>query len=314
MRNHYGEDAIIDLICLAKSQPAAQLISGLNHCHVIERGTGEILNDLKTREYHYLLDVHGTVRSRSLAKGLGIMTLTIDKQWFQRWSLIRGLRREAVTHHVDRSLALLKPFGIPTADPDTHAWGTLNLKEDLPEEVRAFGGRFAVVGLGSSQRGKHLSNQVIESAMNACRERSWKVVLVGGQDVVERAASWSTDDGNVIDGTGSWSLGQVAKCIQAAQALISGDTATMHLGAAVNTPTLSVWGCTKPGLGLHAWHPHEASRNILPLRNGTHDHRPCSKHGASCRFTSSNDSMHPSRCSQAVDAQEVANWVLALPG
>ena len=119
---------------------------------------------------------------------------------------------------------------------------------------------------------------------------------------------------NVIDGTGSWSLGQVAKCIQAAQALISGDTATMHLGAAVNTPTLSVWGCTKPGLGLHAWHPHEASRNILPLRNGTHDHRPCSKHGASCRFTSSNDSMHPSRCSQAVDAQEVANWVLALPG
>lgn len=313
MRNHFGDDAIIDLICLAKSQPAAQLISGLNHCHVIERGTGEILKDLKTREYHYLLDVHGTVRSRSLAKGLNIMTLTIDKQWFQRWLLIRGLRREAVTHHVDRSLALLKPFGIPAPHPSNHAWGALNLKEGLPEAVRGLDSHFAAVGLGSSQRGKHLSDQVIETVLQACRERAWKVVLVGGQDVVERAASWSANDDNVIDGTGLWSLSQVAKCIEAAQALISGDTATMHLGAAVNTPTLSVWGCTKPGLGLHAWHPHEASRDILPLRNGTHDHRPCSKHGASCRFTSSHDPMHPNRCSQAVDAREVADWVMALP-
>ena len=314
MRNHFGQDAIIDLICLAKSQPAAQLISGLNHCHVIERGTGEILNDLKTREYHYLLDVHGTVRSRSLAKGLGIMTLTIDKQWAQRWLLIRGLRQEAVAHHVDRSLALLKPFGIPAPDPSNHAWGALNLKEGLPEEVHGFDGHFAVVGLGSSQRGKHLSDEAIEATLEACRKRAWKVVLVGGHDVVERASSWSTNDDNVVDGTGLWSLAQVAKCIEAAQALISGDTATMHLGAAVNTPTLSVWGCTKPGLGLHAWHPHEASRNILPLRNGTYDHRPCSKHGASCRFTSSHNPMHPSRCSQAVDAREVADWVLALLG
>ena len=314
MRNHFGEDATIDLICLAKSLPAAQLISGLNHCHVIERGTGEILKDLKTREYHYLLDVHGTVRSRSLAKGLNIMTLTIDKQWIQRWLLIRGLRQEGVMHHVDRSLALLKPFGIPAPDASTHPWGTLNLKENLPEEVRGLGGHFAVVGLGSSQRGKHLSDRVIQSALQACRQRSWKVVLVGGQDVVERATSWSTNDDNVINGTGLWSLGQVAKCIQTSQALISGDTATMHLGAAVNTPTLSVWGCTKPSLGLHAWHPHEASRNILPLRNGSYDHRPCSKHGASCRFTSSQDPMHPSRCSQAVDAREVADWVRALQG
>ena len=93
LRREFGENATVDLICLKRSMPAASLLSGLNQVHAIERGTGEVLETLKGMQYHHLLDMHGSVRSRSLAKSLDALTFQVDKQWWNRWCLTRGLRR-----------------------------------------------------------------------------------------------------------------------------------------------------------------------------------------------------------------------------
>jgi len=61
------------------SLPAAELLSGLNQVHAVERGTGEVAAALKARNYDYLLDLHGTVRSRSLARALDVLTLSVDR-------------------------------------------------------------------------------------------------------------------------------------------------------------------------------------------------------------------------------------------
>jgi len=92
LRRKFGEDATVDLICLKRSMPAASLLSGINQLHAIERGTGEVLKALKDVHYHHLLDMHGSVRSWSLAKSLDALTFQVDKRWWNRWCLTRGLR------------------------------------------------------------------------------------------------------------------------------------------------------------------------------------------------------------------------------
>lgn len=314
LRQEFGENATVDLICLKRSMPAASLLSGLNQVHAIERGTGEVLEALKGMQYHHLLDMHGSVRSRSLAKSLDALTFQVDKQWWNRWCLTQGLRREPVAPFVDRCLDAVKAFNLPKPAPDAWgeaAWGTMRLEGALPH---ALTGRkdLLVLSLGSSQPGKHLSDDVVEATIAAAEDQKQTVVLVGGSDVQPRCEALAARHQSVLNGAGRWTLTEVALAIREANALVSGDTATMHLGAALGVPTLAVWGCTRPTLGLAPWRPHPQSDSILPQRPA--QARPCSKHGATCRHTSSKDPMDPKRCGQLVDPEGVRAWIQEVVG
>ena len=97
MRRRFGEDAVLDLVCLSRCAEAANLLSEINQVHVVERGTGEVLEALRERNFDYLMDFHGNVRSRSLARSLDVLTFTVDKQAWNRWQLIKVFGRPPVT-------------------------------------------------------------------------------------------------------------------------------------------------------------------------------------------------------------------------
>ena len=80
---------------------------------------------------------------------------------------------------------------------------------------------------------------------------------------------WPSSTNHVVSHAGQWTLGESALAIQHADAVVSGDTVTMHLAAAVGTPLASVWGCTRPSLGLSAWRPHPQSLDLTPGQSRT---------------------------------------------
>ena len=308
MRHRFGEDAVLDLVCLSRCAEAAQLLSELNQVHLVERGTGEVLEALRERNFDYLMDFHGNVRSRSLARSLDVLTFSVDKQAWNRWRLIRGLRKTPVPSFIERCFQCLRPFDVepPSQErwgPD--AWGHLNLPEhpDMAELTRGQ----VVVSLGSSHPGKHLSHAIVDTAIQAAQQSSRRVVLVGGHAEQPRAEMLAEQHNHVLSRAGHWSLGESALAIQHADAVVSGDTVTMHLAAAVGTPLASVWGCTRPSLGLSAWRPNPHSMDLTP--RDSHG-RPCSKHGATCRHTRSSDPFHSDRCAQQVSADDLADWML----
>ena len=101
----------------------------------------------------------------------------------------------------------------------------------------------------------------------AAQQSNRGVLLVGGKTEQPRADVLAEQHTNVHARAGQWSLGQSALAIEHADAVVSGDTVTMHLAAALGTPLASVWGCTRPSLGLSAWRPHpKASISHLHLR------------------------------------------------
>ena len=308
LRNTYGQDALIELVCLKRSLPAAKLIAGLNAVHHVERSTSEVLDVLKVRAFDFLLDMHCSVRSRSLSRGLGIMTLSVNKKNWHRWLLTRGWRNDPVMPFVDRCLNVIKPFGINSPDTSAygmHAWGPLSIPS-----VPSLPSTYMVLGIGSSQSGKHLSQGIIDEIVQAATLLGCTVVLVGGKTEEERATNIMDQYPQILSQVGIWSLGQTSAAIAHAQAVVTGDTVTMHLSSALGVPTATIWGCTRPSLGLAAWRSNPKSIDILPTRDA--QSRPCSKHGASCRFTRSKNPFHPQRCSQQVDAKKASQWLVEI--
>ena len=304
LRATYGQDAVVDLVCMDRCRQAAELLSGIDVVHTVERGTGEVLEALREREFDYLLDLHGTVRSRSLARNLDVLTFSVDKQAWNRWRLIRGWRSVPVSSFVDRCLDVLRPFGITPPRPELwgpDAWGALRphaATDDLPPAD-------LVIGLGSSHPGKHLSNAVVEAALHASRHVC--VVLVGGEAERARAEELAAQHTHARAVAGDWDLAQTTHAISHASAVVTGDTVTMHLAAASGRPTAAVWGCTRPSLGLAGWRTHPDSIEVIP--DVAAPHKPCSKHGATCKHTRSEDPFHPDRCSQQVDPAAITSWL-----
>ncbi len=304
LRATYGEEAVVDLVCMARCRQAAELLSGIDVVHTVERGTGEVVDGLREREFDYLLDLHGTVRSRSLARSLDVLPFSVDKQAWNRWRLIRGWRSVPVSSFVDRCLDVLRPFGITPPRPESwgpEAWGALRPSEAMDDMPAAD----LVIGLGSSHPGKHLSNTVVEAALHASQHV--RVVLVGGEAERARAEQLAAQHPHARAVAGDWDLAQTTHAISHARAVVTGDTVTMHLAAATGRPTAAVWGCTRPSLGLSSWRPHPDSSDVLPDVKAPN--KPCSKHGAKCKRTRSEDPFHPDRCSQQVDSVSITSWL-----
>lgn len=304
LRATYGEEAVVDLVCMARCRQAAELLSGIDVVHTVERGTGEVLDALREREFDYLLDLHGTVRSRSLARSLDVLPFSVDKQAWNRWCLIRGWRSLPVSSFVDRCLDVLRPFGITPPRRESwgpEAWGALRPSEVMDDMPPAD----LVIGLGSSHPGKHLSNAVVEAALQASQHV--RVVLVGGEAERTRAEQLASQHPHARAVAGDWNLAQTAHAISRARAVVTGDTVTMHVAAATGRPAAAVWGCTRPSLGLAGWRTHPDSIDVIP--DVAAPHKPCSKHGATCKHTHSEDPFHPDRCSQQVDPAKITSWL-----
>lgn len=98
-----------------------------------------------------------------------------------------------------------------------------------------------------------------------------RVVLAGGPDDAEVMAELRTRlNSPLIDAYGATnSLGQLAALIEAADALVAVDSAPMHVGVAVSTPTVAIFGPTDPEKLLPPGSVH------LPVQSGPLACRPC---------------------------------------
>ena len=273
LRIHYGKQAQIDFITLNKFKGAAYLISGIDTIHTFERSTSEISGGLKNLGYNYLIDLHSNIRSRALSRALNIVTFRVKKMNPKRISLVLGIDKKPVEHFIDRSLDLLEAFSI--RENASNPWGEINSSSpevELPES-------FIALAPGATYEGKQIPETTLDVI---CTKIDSKFVIVGGGDMVDLGSRLSEKfPEKVIDLCGKLSLGETSHIMKKARVAVGGDTGAMHLATAVGARLVSVWGCTRPSLGLAPWKANPQSKILLPLGRGS---RPCSRHGDKCRF------------------------------
>ena len=110
-------------------------------------------------------------------------------------------------------------------------------------------GRFAVIAPFTTRPQKHwFDERWAELAQRIAIERHLPVVVLGGPMDRERAAAIAARSPGLLNLAGQTSLGQCAALIARAHLLIGVDTGLTHLGTAMGTPTLALFGSTRPYL------------------------------------------------------------------
>jgi heptosyltransferase-2 len=160
-------------------------------------------------------------------------------------------------HHIDYYLNLLSGVGVPVAK--SAPWIYLLLEERLAARRRLIGLKRPAVAVnpgatyGSSKR--WLPERFARASMRVIEELDGSIVLTGGPSEADIAgeivrcmegSGLSQSDARLLQVAGKTSLRELAALISESDLLITNDSGPMHIGYAVGTPLVAVFGSTSP--------------------------------------------------------------------
>lgn len=248
-----------------------------------------------------LLDLHGTLRSLVLAtvwkgpvKRYPKFSLTRRLYGLTRWDAPRK-RLEAL--NVPQRYALAVEDAAPAPE-------ALRPRIALTDSELAVGrrlaaatgdeGPLAVLHPYATHAGKRWPTGHWEELASRLAAEGWRMAVVG-RDKDPVFAQDPPED--LTDYTNQTDIRQTCALVAAADALITADSGPMHLGTAVGTPTVALFGPT-----TKAWGFYPSGRRDTVLETPL-PCRPCSLHGGrGCR--------HGERCMHEITPESVTTAVL----
>jgi ADP-heptose:LPS heptosyltransferase len=247
--------------------------------HSFESSVAECYEELVETGFDYIFDLQANLRSSLVKRKLKSLSFTVDKRNFAKYLWVKFGINGTIGHIVDRYRATAKLFSIK----EDHVGLEYYLSKD--DEVPLPTQSFVTAVLGATHMGKRADAR---HWINWLGEVNQMVILLGGESEIELADEIAKHC-EVINWTGKLTLGNSAYVISRSEWVIAGDTGLMHIAAAFKKNIISLWGCTRPSLGMGPWLPGQKSIAIQPLDR---TERPCSKLGNRCRFGWDNKCMH----------------------
>ncbi len=248
----------------------------------LERGAGALLKWIgKLRKEHF--DA-AFVPHRSLRSALLVWGAQIPRRVGFHRSAGSFLFTDVVPylneiHEVERNLRLLRIF----------SENEMNFQPELypgPEEKKAVDAflqemkikpdeKVLAIAPGSVWFTKRWPFQGFgETAGQVWRKRGIRSILIGGKED-HNLASQITGKRNpfIVNGMGRFSLLESAELIRRCCAILTNDSAPLHLAVAVGTPVVAIFGPTVPSFGFAPYgEKHQVVQKEL-------DCRPCAIHG-----------------------------------
>lgn len=257
-----------------------------------DRGVGGLLRMVKSlRQKNYQLAIvpHRSLRSALLAWLLHIpVRIGFDKSsgWFL---FTKTTKYRHTIHEIDRNLSLLGKLKVevlpkelpnlyPSAD-DCKVVDKLLFDYEVghPENLVA-------LAPGTIWNTKRWLKEGFASLAVNLDDAGFEIILVGGKDDEQLCDEIYKLSGSahVYNLAGKLSLLQSAELLRRCKALVSNDSAPMHIAVAMRTPVVAIFGATVPEFGFGPAGAFDAvvETKGLPCR-------PCSIHGGNkCPITS----------------------------
>ncbi|MBN2359262.1 MAG: glycosyltransferase family 9 protein [Deltaproteobacteria bacterium] len=280
---------------IARSGPS-QLAPGLGFHQVLKfdkrsldsgwRGIEKLARQLTAEGFDALIVPHRSARS-ALVAWRSKISIRVGYAGPRLGIPLSGaLTRAAFTHTVPfggagttftgRLLELLEPLGVPASERRPRYRTSVDAKKsisDLLSEHPIGAGGLVALAPGSVWPTKRWPLAHWARLADALVEDGATPVVLGGEgerarfDQIRRAAAAGSQ---IVDGIGT-TLDQAAELMRRSGVLVAGDTGLLHLGLAVETPAVALFGPTDPG--QHDW-PKGTQVVALGLAC-----QPCSEHG-----------------------------------
>ena len=259
---------------------------------------------LREEKYEIAFLAQGSWRSALLALVAGIPARMGFSTSAGRLLYTKRVRYRDDLHHAARLLMLARPNGREPSDAELRP--SLFPGDAERNEVNAVlasaGGLhdepFVALAPGSVWATKRWPYFV---ELATALQNELRVVIVGGADDRVLAQAIVAAVPRAIDTTGRLSLLASAELIGRATAIVTNDSAPLHLASAMGTPTVAIFGPTVPEFGFGPLAPRHTVVGVdtLPCR-------PCDRHGPQrCP-------LGHHRCMRDVEPAAVADQVRSL--
>ena len=242
-----------------------------------EKEDASLIDRLRDEGYDLIVDLHHNLRSRKISLKLKTQVIRFYKANIEKWLKVNlKWDRLPKQHLVDRYFDALRRIGVQNDGKGLDFFIDEKDREKAKEWTSNHSS-IVCISLGASFFTKRIPVSKIISWIASFDES--RIILIGGKDVLSDAQGIENHFGQkIINLCGEINLQTSAAIIEHSNVLISGDTATMHMGAALGTPLISVWGNTIPEFGMSAYYGTQENRNVnLEVPNLSC--RPCSKLG-----------------------------------
>lgn len=255
--------------CILKSNPY------IDKVHVLEENFGDLIQELTSEKFDYIIDLHHNFRSGRLKRNLQAKAFSVNKLNWQKMLLIHfKINRLPNKHIVDRYLETTASLeitndgkGLDYFIPEKDEFK----KTDLPAPFQKGFMAFVIAGTYTTKK------LPVDKISEICQKTKYPVILLGGKtefDEGEKVLSQSK--GNVLNYAGKISLNKSASLVRNANVVLTNDTGLMHIAAAFQKKILSFWGNTVADFGMTPYQPHPASMRLEVEHLKC---RPCSKLG-----------------------------------
>ena len=247
-----------------------------------DQGVVGLAAELRADRYTHMLDLHDSIRSRTLRLLVPGRWSSYPKHRVARAMLIRTKRnryrdsRPVAERYFDAARDLdVAPDGGP---PD------LFLSSEAVREAADWLGRSGLgqdrpliaLAPGAAHATKRWPLEHWHGLVQRIQAAGFDVVLVGGRgDVAVGDALAANAGSGVANAAGQFGLQGTGAMLQRARALVSGDTGVMHMATAVETPVVALFGPTVRPFGFF---PYSRRAEVVELALPC---RPCSSKGSS---------------------------------
>lgn len=269
----------VEIHYLTKKQYASILENNpnVNRIFSIEKSTNEVMDALQAESYDYVIDLHKNLRSSRAKKGLKALSFSFEKLNYQKWLLTNfKINKLPKIHIVQRYINAVKALGIENDGKGLEYYIPEKDEVSLKELPASHQNGYIAFAIGAQHATKRLpTNKIIE----ICKKINQPIVLLGGKEDVVNGDQISKKCGELVFcSCGKFNLNQSASLVQQAKSIITHDTGLMHIAAAFNVKTISVWGNTVPDFGMYPYFPKNPDLFKI-VENTNLSCRPCSKIG-----------------------------------
>lgn len=255
--------------------PVAQAMGHIDKIYSIESEIKEVLEDLKSEGYDFIVDLHHNIRTMQVKSALKKKSAAFPKLNIEKWLMVNlHINRLPNVHIVDRYFETVKSLGIKNDEK--------GLEYHIPNEeeisINTLPASHHNGYIGFVIGANHYTKQLpVGKIISLCTQIDMPIVLLGGKKDEEKAKQIAEALGDKIyNACGKYSIHGSASLVRQAQKIITHDTGLMHIAAAFKKDIISVWGNTVPEFGMYPYMPGGNS-HIVEVKGLSC--RPCSKIG-----------------------------------
>ncbi len=248
--------------------------------HLFDKDPKEILADLRSENFDFVVDLQKNIRSRRLIRALGVPHATFSKLNIDKWLLVNfKIDRLPNTHIVDRYMEAIQSL----EHQRDYAGLDMFIADDQQVDLADYDletDNYTVFVLGAALATKRIPSNILTDLIH---KTQGKIALVGGPAESEVGEALSKlDVGRVINFCGRTSLHQSASIVEQSKHVLTADTGMMHIAAAFHKKIIVLWGNTVPKFGMYPYYGRQSNQATF-FEVPDLSCRPCSKIGyASC--------------------------------